>query len=170
MGRQSKEVNKKVIVLKDLTSVLSPFKKGGKKIVFLIGAFDFLHIGHLIYLERAKEQGDILVVGVLNDKDIKRLKGKFRPIHRVKHRSRLLASLEPIDYVIVLPKMIEPGVQEYEPYEVIKPDIFCIPKGSGILKEAKEIIKKYGGKLTVLPYSGITSTSLIYKKLKGEEF
>lgn len=83
-----------------------------KTIVFTNGCWDLLHDGHLHLLQEAKSQGKILVVGVNDDKSVVRLKGVNRPIMGQYQRSRLLASLDCVDFVIVF--------SEDNPYEVIK--------------------------------------------------
>ena len=99
---------------------LEQFKKKnkGKKIVFTNGCFDILHVGHVRYLEQARELGDILIVGVNSDSSVRRLKGPKRPINREQDRVELLAALDCVNHVIIF--------EEDTPYKLIKeiqPDI-----------------------------------------------
>ena len=93
-------------------------KQKDKTIVFTNGCFDILHLGHVKYLESAKNMGDILIVGLNSDASVKRLKGETRPINPQYDRAYLLAALECVDYVVIF--------DEDTPYELIKivqPDI-----------------------------------------------
>ncbi|SFV53210.1 ADP-heptose synthase / D-glycero-beta-D-manno-heptose 7-phosphate kinase [hydrothermal vent metagenome] len=125
-------------------------KDQGRRVVFTNGCFDILHRGHATYLQKAKELGDILIVGVNDDESIKRLKGEDRPINPLIDREYLLASLESVDYVVPF--------SEDTPYELIEkiyPDILVkgadyIDKevvGSDLAKEVK-LIELVDGKST----------------------
>ena len=81
----------------DMISYLQNWRNEGKRIVFTNGCFDILHIGHLIYLEYAKKQGDILIIGLNTDKSIKKIKYDNRPIHPEFDRAYMLVSLTYID-------------------------------------------------------------------------
>jgi D-beta-D-heptose 7-phosphate kinase/D-beta-D-heptose 1-phosphate adenosyltransferase len=94
-----------------------------------------LHIGHIKYLEKSKNFGDILILGLNSDQSIQRLKGQNRPINSQKDRAYMLASIEVVDYVVIfnddtpldLIKLIQPDVLvkggDYEGKEVIGQDI-----------------------------------------------
>jgi D-beta-D-heptose 7-phosphate kinase/D-beta-D-heptose 1-phosphate adenosyltransferase len=84
----------KIISLESLRERLAAARRKDRKIVFTNGCFDLLHVGHLRCLEFAKQQGDILVVGVNSDASVRRLKGKTRPIVSENERACLLAGLE----------------------------------------------------------------------------
>ena len=83
-----------------------------KKIVFTNGCFDILHAGHVDLLARAKEQGDILVLGLNSDKSVRSIKGEKRPVVSQQQRAFVLAGLASIDFVIFF--------DEDTPYELIK--------------------------------------------------
>jgi D-beta-D-heptose 7-phosphate kinase / D-beta-D-heptose 1-phosphate adenosyltransferase len=87
-------------------------KLEGKKIVFTNGCFDLLHAGHINYLEKAKNFGDILILGLNSDRSVRSLKGKERPINLQEDRAYILAALEVVDYVVIF--------DEDTPYELIK--------------------------------------------------
>src|ERR1700693_5845176 len=89
-----------------------------KKVVFTNGCFDILHLGHIDYLAKASDEGDVLVVGVNTDDSTRKLKGPNRPINSQEQRSMLLASLHFVDIVVLF--------NEDTPYELIKiiePDV-----------------------------------------------
>jgi rfaE bifunctional protein nucleotidyltransferase chain/domain len=73
---------------------------GGKRVVVVCGIYDLLHVGHIRFLQKAKELGDILIVGTPRDDYIKTFKGANRPINSSEERAELLNSLESVDYVI----------------------------------------------------------------------
>jgi rfaE bifunctional protein nucleotidyltransferase chain/domain len=75
-------------------------KRAPEKVVFTNGVFDLLHPGHVQLLQFAREQGDILVVGVNDDASVRRLKGEKRPIFPLAERMEILAALECVDYVV----------------------------------------------------------------------
>ena len=119
----------------EISSIISELKNNDKKIVFTNGCFDILHIGHVKYLEKAKNFGDILILGLNSDNSTCRLKGKNRPINTQDDRAYILASLEVVDYVVIfnedtpldLIKLIKPDVLvkggDYEDKEVVGQDI-----------------------------------------------
>ncbi len=81
---------------------LSEWKSSGKKIVFTNGVFDILHLGHVRYLQEARELGDVLVVGINDDSSVKRLnKGPERPIHDEQARAGVIDALRCVDAVII---------------------------------------------------------------------
>jgi D-beta-D-heptose 7-phosphate kinase/D-beta-D-heptose 1-phosphate adenosyltransferase len=77
------------------------WKKEGRRVVFTNGCFDILHAGHVDSLERARELGDRLIVGLNSDRSVRALKGNGRPINGEEDRARLLAALRAVDLVVV---------------------------------------------------------------------
>lgn len=130
-----------------------------KKIVYTYGAFDLLHPGHIKMLETARSLGDILIVGIVGDKAIKKLKGKDRPIHAFADRLRIVQSLKCVDQAI--------EQKDYNPVpnmEKIRPNILV--KGNDwAYIPGEEWIKEHGGKLIKPQYSTAWSTSATVKKI-----
>lgn len=91
-------IESKIISKENLLKILKTLKQN--KIVFTNGCFDILHIGHLNYLNHARDLGGLLIVGLNDDNSIKRLKGKERPINPLNNRALMLAGLECVDYVV----------------------------------------------------------------------
>ena len=85
----------------EISFIVNELKMKNKKIIFTNGCFDILHLGHIKYLEAAKNLGDVLILGLNSDDSIKKLKGKNRPINEQDERAYILASLEVIDYVVI---------------------------------------------------------------------
>lgn len=134
-------------------------KKDKKKIVFTNGCFDLFHIGHLTYLKKAKDEGDILVIGVNSDESIRKLKGSRRPVNDLKSRLNVLKELDFVDYVLPFYEDTPCSL-----IENIKPDILV--KGTDY-KESEivgaDIVKKYGGKVAIISHNheNISSSKII---------
>src|SRR5579863_2734537 len=91
----------KICDLSAMKTLVSAWKKDGKKVVFTNGVFDLLHIGHITYLAKASEMGDKLIIGLNSDSSVKRIKGKNRPVNDQNNRAALLAALFFVDAVVV---------------------------------------------------------------------
>ncbi|RMF58146.1 MAG: D-glycero-beta-D-manno-heptose 1-phosphate adenylyltransferase [Calditrichaeota bacterium] len=145
----------------ELSKIRSELAKSGKKVVFTNGCFDILHRGHVEYLYLAKQQGDILIVGVNDDNSVRRLKGKGRPLTPQEDRLILLAALSMVDYVCLF--------SEDTPLELIRalqPDIL-IKGGDYQLDEivGREVVEKRGGKVLTIPFIKGRSTTGIIEKI-----
>jgi D-beta-D-heptose 7-phosphate kinase/D-beta-D-heptose 1-phosphate adenosyltransferase len=147
-----------------LAMICDLYRTSGRRIVFTNGCFDILHSGHVSYLEKARELGDVLIVGINTDESIKRLKGEMRPINTLADRMKVLAGLRSVDYVIAF------GSEENdtpEPVlEVAKPHIFA--KGGDYteadLPEAGTV-RKNGGEIVFIPLVPDHSTSIIIQRI-----
>jgi rfaE bifunctional protein nucleotidyltransferase chain/domain len=149
--------------LHELVRLRPEWKRQGKKIVFTNGCFDIIHYGHVDYLTRAKALGDILIVALNSDASVRRLKGPLRPIVSQEGRAAVMASLKPVDYVIVF--------EEDTPYETIKaivPDILV--KGGDWSTDTivgKDVVEQAGGSVHSLEFlAGYSTTSMIQKILE----
>lgn len=147
-----------------LPFVLESLRFFGKKIVFTNGVFDLMHLGHVDYLSKAKDCGDILVVGLNGDVSVKMLnKGPLRPLQDQESRSMVLASLHFVDYVVIF--------EEETPYELIKivqPDVLV--KGADYKVEqiaGHDIVLKRGGEVKLIELVEGYSTTAIERKIKS---
>ncbi|MBI2033033.1 MAG: adenylyltransferase/cytidyltransferase family protein [Candidatus Levybacteria bacterium] len=95
---------KKIITPEKTIQVANTLHKQNKKIVLTGGCFDLIHIGHIQLLQKAKKQADVLIVFVESDKTVRRLKGDSRPINNQLTRAKILAALEDVDYICLLPE------------------------------------------------------------------
>ena len=134
--------------------------RSGKKIVFTNGCFDWLHVGHVRYLQQAKAQGDYLVVGVNSDASVRRLKGPTRPVQIEKDRAEILQSLKCVDAAVIF--------DQDTPYELIQclqPDVLV--KGGDWKIESivgADIVQARGGQVLSLQFvEGKSTTGLIAK-------
>ncbi len=155
----------KIVSLQQLIIQREEWKKNQEKVVFTNGCFDIVHLGHIDYLEKAKEKGNKLIVGLNSDASVKRIKGKKRPIIPEYARLRMLAAMEFIDAVVIF--------EEDTPKDLIEqicPDVLV--KGSDY--EIKNIIGSdfviaNGGKVETLDLVEGFSTSNIIQKIKEVE-
>ncbi len=134
-----------------------------KKVVFTNGCFDLIHLGHIDYLSKAKDLGDVLLVGLNTDASVRRLdKGASRPIKDQYSRAMILAALRFVDGVVLF--------DEDTPLELIKrvqPDVLV--KGSDYRAEeivGYEVVKNKGGEIVTIDFLPGYSTSLIEEKIK----
>ena len=95
------DTREKILSREGLAGILAEHRRTGQKIVFANGVFDLLHPGHVRYLQAARAEGDILVVGVNSDASTKRLKGEGRPILTERARAALVAALAAVNYVVI---------------------------------------------------------------------
>jgi len=151
----------KIKSLPTLLKSLETDRASGRKIVFTNGCFDLLHVGHVKYLQKARQAGDLLVLGLNSDDSIKRLKGENRPLICEDERAHILAALDCIDHVVIF--------DEDTPYELIsaiKPDILA--KGEDYAVEdvvGKDVVESYGGRVELVKFEVGKSTTNIVKKI-----
>src|SRR3954464_11980553 len=100
-GHPSMLTSKKVLSLEALVQELDYRRRLGQRVVFTNGCFDVLHAGHVQYLQEARAQGDVLVVGLNSDSSVRSLKGPARPVQPLTARSMVLAALQAVDFVTV---------------------------------------------------------------------
>jgi FAD synthetase len=124
-------------------------KRQGLKIVLAGGCFDILHVGHIEFLNRARKQGDVLLLLLESDKAITQLKGDSRPLNSQNHRARVLSALENVDYIILLPEPYE--TEDYRSIvNTIKPDIIAVTSGDPNMAEKKSQAREVGGRVRVV--------------------
>src|SRR6516165_9583504 len=96
--RKTTTLPNRVLNRQDLARVAAELRGQGKRIVATNGCFDTLHAGHVRYLERARELGDVLIIGLNSDDSVRKLKGPNRPINNAQDRAEVLSSLRCVDY------------------------------------------------------------------------
>ena len=156
----------KIINIKKASEVCKKLKMGGKTVVLVGGCFDILHFGHIKFLKEAKKEDHVLIVALESDENIKRLKGRGRPIHSQKKRAEMLATLEVVDFVISLPLM--KGNKDYlKLVKKVKPDIVAVTAGDPNFKNKQKQARIVGAKIKIVSNRLKTpSTREIVKLLK----
>jgi rfaE bifunctional protein nucleotidyltransferase chain/domain len=140
-----------------LIGVVVLARSAGSRIVLANGCFDVLHVGHIRYLQGARELGDVLIVGVNSDRQVAIQKGAGRPILPAIERAELLAALESVSYVTIFD---EPTVEEL--LLSLKPDVHA--KGTDYTVDTvpeREVVKSYGGRVAIVGDPKDHSTSEI---------
>jgi len=137
-------------------------RRDGARMVFTNGCFDLLHLGHIRYLETARELGDVLVVGINSDHSVRQIKGPHRPVMAQEERSEIVAALHCVDYVTVF--------DTPDPLPLIRllqPDVLV--KGADWPREkivGAELVEANGGKVEQIPLvPEASSTSIIQRVL-----
>ena len=149
-----------VLSLEELLKAMEAFRES-KKIAFTNGCFDILHAGHAYYLKKAKELGDILVVGLNSDESIRRIKGPQRPIVPQEMRAYLLDNLKPVDYVVIFDEDTpERLIKAIRPHVLVKGADWEIKNIVGA-----DFVLSYGGKVERVEFKFDISTSDIIKRI-----
>ena len=96
--------------------MIDEHRRAGRRIVFANGVFDLLHVGHVRYLQAARDEGDILIVGINSDASTRQLKGKGRPVLTERARATLVAALAAVDYVVIFDELdVKTLLREIQP-------------------------------------------------------
>jgi D-glycero-beta-D-manno-heptose 1-phosphate adenylyltransferase len=103
------DTREKIVSREGLHGIIEEHRQSAKKIVFANGVFDLLHVGHVRYLQAARAEGDLLVVGINSDASTRKLKGEGRPILTERARAALVAALQSVNYVVIFD---EPDVRQ----------------------------------------------------------
>lgn len=151
----------KITTKEKLSALIPEWKKEGK-VVFTNGCFDILHLGHVDYLEKARNLGKKLIVGLNTDQSVQRLKGVNRPICDENSRARVMAALAFVDAVILFDEETPLDLISY-----LKPDILV--KGNDYSIEnivGADIVIKNGGRVETVPLVNGYSTTRVIEKIK----
>ena len=152
MASRGEELNRE-----EMAERCATLRAQNKRIVFTNGAFDILHVGHLSYLEFARQQGDCLIVGLNSDASIRRYKGPDRPINSCPDRVKMLLGLRCVDYVVVF--------EEDEPKDLIAkllPDVLVKGSDWAHYVSGRDIVEAHGGTVVLAEMvEGRSTTALI---------
>lgn len=151
----------KVTTRDELVSLLAERHRQQQRVVFTNGCFDLMHIGHVRYLQAARNLGDLLVVGVNSDGSVRALsKGPDRPIVPDVQRAEVLAALACVDYVIIFPEP-DPGAL----IAALQPDIL-VKGGDWPLDRivGRDTVEARGGRVQTIPLvPGVSTTTLVQR-------
>jgi rfaE bifunctional protein nucleotidyltransferase chain/domain len=152
----------KIISFGDLPAWRKKFRATGKKLVVTNGCFDILHLGHVTYLENARNFGDALLLGVNGDAGVHQLKGPNRPVNSETDRSLVLAALESVTACCIFPEKTATNF-----LAAAQPDIYV--KGGDYTLETlnqdeRRAVESAGGKIIIVPFvPGKSTTGLLEK-------
>ena len=138
-------------------------RASGKRLVVTNGCFDVLHLGHVTYLEAARNLGDLLLIGVSGDNSVQQLKGPNRPVNNEQDRALVLAALASVDAVCIF---AEKAASRF--LSLATPDIYV--KGGDytletLNQEERRIVEQAGGKISLLPFVPGKSTTALLEKI-----
>jgi D-glycero-beta-D-manno-heptose 1-phosphate adenylyltransferase len=136
----------KIGTLGEVAGRVEEARRAGKSVALANGCFDVLHVGHVRYLEGARAEADVLVVGVNADASVRRLKGEGRPVQPAEDRALLVAGLRSVDHVVVF---AEDDVGRL--LLTLRPDVHC--KGTDYTPETvpeRDVVRSYGGRVAIV--------------------
>ncbi len=145
----------------DVAKLAKKYHQEEKAIVLTQGSFDLVHIGHGRYLEKAKKYGDVLFVGLDEDKKIKARKGQGRPVVPEKERLEMLAFFSSVDHVVLKPFQ----APKWQLIKLIKPAVLVCTRQTYNATQLKRL-NQICGRVVVLPYQATTSTSAKLRRLQ----
>jgi len=154
-------MKEKIKTLEEIKKIAEDLRKKGRKIVTINGSFDMLHWGHIMSLREAKEQGDVLIVGLNSDDSVRKYKSIYRPIIPQEQRSETLAAIEYVDYIVIMDQaeIAVPLIM------AVRPDVHANSKEYGEKCVEKVAIDDVGAKLFLIPKYNKVSTTGIIKKI-----
>ena len=155
----------KIKTLDELAALREQWRSQGQRAVWTNGCFDILHAGHVTYLEKAAQLGDLLILGLNSDRSVRQNKGPTRPINNEIDRAQVIAALECIDYVAILD-----DATMVRPLDLLKPDIFA--KGGDYNLETldpgeRQAVEAYGGEIILIPMVPGKSTTGTIERMKA---
>ncbi|OGC07486.1 hypothetical protein A2V82_14855 [candidate division KSB1 bacterium RBG_16_48_16] len=159
--------SKKIVHIDELEKIVKKAKSQGKRIVWTNGCFDLLHAGHVIYLEKARALGDMLIVGLNSDASVKKWKSPDRPLVKQLYRARVMAALACVDYIVIF----DDG-SPVKLLERLQPDFFT--KGDDYSVETmdqaeRRAVEGYGGEFRFLSGVPGMSTSTLLARIRGDK-
>ena len=141
-----REAAAKIGSLDQLRSCVEAAQRAGRTVALANGCFDVLHVGHVRYLEAARAEADVLVVGVNGDGSVRRLKGEGRPLLPAADRALLVAAVRAVDHVVVFE---EDDVRAL--LLALRPDVHC--KGTDYTPDTvpeRDVVRSYGGRVAIV--------------------
>jgi D-beta-D-heptose 7-phosphate kinase/D-beta-D-heptose 1-phosphate adenosyltransferase len=149
---------------RELAQIVEQRRQEGERCVFTNGCFDILHIGHIRYLQEARELGDYLVVAINSDESVRQLKGYPRPFVTQDERAEMLAALESVDYVTVYEELTAEVV-----IRLLRPEVYV--KGGDYKPDTiveAPAVRSYGGQVvTVALVQGRSTTRLVERVVQA---
>jgi rfaE bifunctional protein nucleotidyltransferase chain/domain len=153
----------KIIPWTNLPQWRLAMRASGKRLVVTNGCFDLLHVGHVTYLETARNEGDALLVGVNGDEAVRQLKGPGRPVNQQDERAAVLAALQSVDGICIFEERTATRF-----LAAAKPDIYV--KGGDytletLNQEERQTVEQAGGRIVLIPFVPGKSTTALLKTI-----
>lgn len=153
----------KIIAAENLAAWRAALRARGQKLVVTNGCFDLLHVGHITYIESARNLGDALLIGVNGDESVRQLKGPTRPVNHELDRSAILAALQCVDATCIFPEKTATRF-----LAAAQPDIYV--KGGDYTLETlnqdeRRAVESNGGRIVIIPFVPGKSTTAILEKI-----
>lgn len=160
--------NPKLLSLSEAIARREAWRAAGKRVVLTNGVFDLLHTGHLYYLQKARQLGDVLVIALNGDASVRAIKGPLRPVQSEEQRAYALGALTAIDGIVLFhtPRLTAE-------IHALRPDVYCKAGDYTLEKlnlEERGALQEVGAQIEFLPFlPGFSTTQLIAKiKAAGE--
>jgi D-glycero-beta-D-manno-heptose 1-phosphate adenylyltransferase len=154
-----------VVTDQQLVDLVAEDRRAGRSVAFANGCFDIIHVGHVRYLEGARQEADRLIVAINDDASVAALKGAGRPIMPAAERAELVGALRAVDYVVLFP---ERNVERL--LQLVKPDVHC--KGTDYTIDTvpeREVVRAYGGRIAIVGDPKDHSTRELLGRLAPQE-
>jgi rfaE bifunctional protein nucleotidyltransferase chain/domain len=159
-------MNSKIITLPELARRAGEIRQTGKRLVLTNGCFDLLHVGHVRYLEQARELGDFLAVAVNGDESVRALKGAGRPLNSEADRAEVLAALEAVNFVTIFSSVrATPVIEAAQPAIYVKGGDYT-PESLDF--EERTAVQSIGARTVILPLVPGKSTSQLIQKMHNQ--
>jgi rfaE bifunctional protein nucleotidyltransferase chain/domain len=148
----------KIVTVTEIAAIAGQLRKSSKTIVFTNGCFDLIHAGHVKYLSKAADLGEVLILGLNSDASVKKIKGEKRPVIHQEQRACVVAALQMVDYVVLFD-----APDPLELIETVCPDVLV--KGADWAEDAivgADFITARGGRVARIDLApGISTTTII---------
>jgi rfaE bifunctional protein nucleotidyltransferase chain/domain len=154
----------KIGTLDDVRRRVEDARALGRTVAFANGCFDVLHVGHVRYLEGARAEADVLVVGVNGDGSVRRLKGEGRPVLPEADRALLVAAVRAVDHVVVF---ADDDVSRL--LLALRPDVHC--KGTDYTPDTvpeKDVVRSYGGRVAIVGDPKRHDTRVLLERIRAD--
>jgi rfaE bifunctional protein nucleotidyltransferase chain/domain len=158
-----RRAEEKIGTLPEVQERVRAARAAGRSVAFANGCFDLLHVGHVRYLEGARQEADVLVVGVNGDASVQRLKGEGRPVMGEADRALVVAALRCVDHVVVF--------QEDDVGRLLlelRPDVHC--KGTDYTPETvpeRDVVRSFGGRVAIVGDPKDHDTRVLLRRLRS---
>jgi rfaE bifunctional protein nucleotidyltransferase chain/domain len=153
----------KIGTLDEVRRRVEEARSAGRTVALANGCFDVLHVGHVRYLQGARAEADVLVVGVNGDDSVRRLKGPGRPILPAQDRALVVAALRSVDHVLVFDEDDVAGL-----LLALRPDVHC--KGTDYTPDTvpeREVVLSYGGRVAIVGDPKRHDTTSLIARIRG---